>query len=54
MVCEAGGQVVEAEAHGVRLGVGQVIDVVQGQQPQPRVEIGGNVRGEYSAVGVLL
>ncbi len=30
---------VEAEAHGVRLGVGQVLDVVQGQQPHPGIEI---------------
>lgn len=35
--------------YGLRLGVGQVLVVVQGQQPHPGVEITGEVHGEHPA-----
>jgi hypothetical protein len=38
---------VEAQAHGVRLSVGEAVVVVQSEQPQPGVEIGGQVAGEH-------
>ncbi|OIJ90433.1 hypothetical protein [Streptomyces colonosanans] len=46
VVGEAGGPVVEAGAHRVRLGVGRFVTVVEGQQPQSGAEIGYKVRGE--------
>ncbi|MGW4042219.1 hypothetical protein [Streptomyces sp. NPDC004721] len=46
---QAGGQVVEAEAHGVGFGACQVLAVVQGQQPEPGIKIGREVRGKRPA-----
>ncbi|WP_225859341.1 hypothetical protein [Streptomyces albicerus] len=46
---KAGRKVVEAQAHRVRLGTFEAVLAVQGEQPRPRVEIGGEVRGEHPA-----
>jgi hypothetical protein len=46
---KAGRKVVEAQAHRVRLGTFEAVLAVKGEQPQPRVEIGGEVRGEHPA-----
>jgi hypothetical protein len=42
-----GGQVVEPEPHGVRLGVGEAAFVVEGQEAEPGVEVGGEVGGQH-------
>ncbi|MGW5097642.1 hypothetical protein ACWEQ1_27275 [Streptomyces nodosus] len=40
---------VEPEAHDVRLGAGQVLVVVEGEQAEPGVEVRGEVAGEHPA-----
>lgn len=43
---QAGGRVVEAKAHRVGFGVGEFALAAKGQQPQPGVQVGGEVRRE--------
>jgi hypothetical protein len=49
MADQAGGQMPQFVAQGVRFGVREAVRIVQSQQPGPGFEITGEIRGEHPA-----
>ena len=51
---QPGGQVVAAEPHALRLGLGKVVPIMESEHPQPDVQVRGQVGSEYCLVPGLL